>query len=538
VARPKAEQLELALGPYDNRKLFSDHFLEDRLPSWPEFTALEPQRLLGDLATLLDQERSGLPSANEAQTEERFIKPILERLGFAFTVQAGVATAGGRRQPDYALFDDDDDRAAAAQRSGAERFHRAVAVCDAKRFDRPLDKRGKEGALSEDPVAQIIHYIAITRTRWGVLTNGRLWRLYAAEGDMVEGACLEVDLVALLEAGDVEAFRYFALLFDAGAFAPGADGRSLLDRVLAGSRAQSVAVGERLRQQVFSAVPLIAEGLLGADARSAENLKTAFDHSLVVLYRLLFCLHAEDRGLLPLESVHYRSYSLREQRAEVARDRDAGRVFSIRSDDLYNALRALFRIVDRGEPALGVNEYDGGLFAAGAHPWLQGRSVPDHRMSLALDLLFRVGGEQVDYELAYIPVRHAHQILQGHATKVPGQIRRAATTAGLDPPARAGADRCAAYLINKRSSLDYPTVLHKGWPIATGVIEGACRHLVKDRMDITGARWGLHGAESILKLRAIRSNGAFEEYWRYHLAQEHHRVHASRYADNVVARPA
>lgn len=285
-----------------------------------------------------------------------------------------------------------------------------MAVCDAKRFDRPLDKRGKEGALSEDPVAQIIHYIAITRTRWGVLTNGRLWRLYAAEGDMVEGACLEVDLVALLEAGDVEAFRYFALLFDAAAFAPDADGRSLLDRVLAGSRAQSVAVGERLRQQVFSAVPLIAEGLLGADARSAENLRTAFDHSLVVLYRLLFCLHAEDRGLLPLESVHYRSYSLRKQRVEVARDRDAGRVFSSRSDDLYNDLRALFRIVDRGDPALGVNEYDGGLFAAGAHPWLQGRSVPDHWMSLALDLLFRVGGEQVDYR--DLSVRHLGTIFE------------------------------------------------------------------------------------------------------------------------------
>jgi hypothetical protein len=74
--------------------------------------------VLDDLATLLDQERAGLPSANEAQTEERFIKPILERLGFAFTVQAGVGTAGARRQPDYALFVDDADRAAAARQSG------------------------------------------------------------------------------------------------------------------------------------------------------------------------------------------------------------------------------------------------------------------------------------------------------------------------------------------------------------------------------------------------------------------------------------
>nr|MBA2472647.1 ISKra4 family transposase [Pseudonocardiales bacterium] len=73
---------------------------------------------------------------------------------------------------------------------------------------------------------------------------------------------------------------------------------------------------------------------------------------------------------------------------------------------------------------------------------------------------------------------------------------------------------------------------------ATGVIEGACRHLVKDRMDITGARWGLTGAEAILKLRALRSNGALNTYWAYHLTQERHRVHQSRYANNIVPHAA
>ena len=130
--------------------------------------------------------------------------------------------------------------------------------------------------------------------------------------------------------------------------------------------------------------------------------------------------------------------------------------------------------------------------------------------------------------------RHAQQILAGNATRVAGQIRRQATNAGLDPAARAGADTCATYLTNKKTYLDYPAALTAGWPIATGVIEGACRHLIKDRMDITGARWGLHGAEAILKLRAIRSNGDFDQYWTYHLDQEHQRVHASRYAQNTI----
>jgi hypothetical protein len=130
--------------------------------------------------------------------------------------------------------------------------------------------------------------------------------------------------------------------------------------------------------------------------------------------------------------------------------------------------------------------------------------------------------------------RHALAVLRGRATTVAGNIRRAATKAGLHPGQRAGADTAAKYLANKAPFLDYPTALTNGWPIATGVIEGACRHLVKDRMDITGARWGLPGAEAILKLRAIVSNDDFDAYWRFHLAQEHQRVHRSRFANGEI----
>ena len=410
MAESRAEQLRLALGPYQNRRLFSDHFLEDILPGWPEFCEADAHGLLDDLADLWQAERAGLRHANEAQTEERFVKPVLQRLGFHFTVQAGVPTASGHRQPDYALFADDDTRAAAVERSGADRYVGAVAVGDAKRFGRPLDRRRVTGELSEDPVAQIIHYVAVTRTGWGILTNGELWRLYGAEGDLVEGACLEVDLCALLDARDYEAFRYFAALFAASALAPDVEGRCLLDRVLEGSRAQAIAVGDALRRQVFGAVPLVAEGLLGGEERTDAALAAAFDNALVVLYRVLFCLHAEDRGLLPVDNPHYRPYSLRNQRAQLARDLDGERVFSSRSDDLFNDLRALFRIIDQGDAALGVNEYDGGLFSANGHLWLHGRSVSDDGMARALDLLYRVGGEQVDYR--DLSVRHLGTIFE------------------------------------------------------------------------------------------------------------------------------
>lgn len=125
-------------------------------------------------------------------------------------------------------------------------------------------------------------------------------------------------------------------------------------------------------------------------------------------------------------------------------------------------------------------------------------------------------------------------VLHGKASIVAASIRRKATRLKVDKADRVNADRAATYLLNKAPHLNYPAALANGWPIATGVIEGACRHLVKDRMDITGARWGLDGAEAVLQLRAVRVNGDFDAYWHFHLDQERRRVHNSRYNSRVI----
>nr|WP_246239824.1 ISKra4 family transposase [Acrocarpospora corrugata] len=122
-------------------------------------------------------------------------------------------------------------------------------------------------------------------------------------------------------------------------------------------------------------------------------------------------------------------------------------------------------------------------------------------------------------------------ILSGRLEETLTELRRQARTAGLNPEQRKGIQTCVKYLTAKRDHLDYAGALAAGWPIATGIVEGACRHLVADRLNITGARWGLDGAEAVLKLRAVISNGHLEPYWAFHLQQEHHRVHQTRYQD-------
>jgi len=128
------------------------------------------------------------------------------------------------------------------------------------------------------------------------------------------------------------------------------------------------------------------------------------------------------------------------------------------------------------------------------------------------------------------------QLLQGQAKSIVRNLRHSAISKGMSSQQREPIDQCATSLANHAPSLNYPDSLAKGYPIATGVIEGACRHLVKDRMEITGARWGLEGGEAVLKLRALYINGDFDAYWDFHEHQEYQRNHQAKFSQMAKAR--
>lgn len=128
-------------------------------------------------------------------------------------------------------------------------------------------------------------------------------------------------------------------------------------------------------------------------------------------------------------------------------------------------------------------------------------------------------------------------LLQGEVKAIVRNLRHGATAMGMSSKQREPIDQCATYLANHAAYLNYPLYLAKGYPIATGVIEGACRHLVKDRMEITGARWGLEGGEAVLKLRALVINEDFDAYWDFHEQQEYRRNHRVKFSEMPAARP-
>lgn len=134
-----------------------------------------------------------------------------------------------------------------------------------------------------------------------------------------------------------------------------------------------------------------------------------------------------------------------------------------------------------------------------------------------------------------------HQLVKLLSGRSGGEIAKSmrlmAKRHGLNATAARPVEKAAVYLVKHTRLLHYDRALADGLPIATGVIEGACRYLVQDRMGRTGARWSLTGAEAILRLRALRTSGDFDDYWQFHLAKENERTHQSRYADGYIPNP-
>ena len=152
----------------------------------------------------------------------------------------------------------------------------------------------------------------------------------------------------------------------------------------------------------------------------------------------------------------------------------------------------------------------------------------------ALQYLWAAGHKLCDEgspELEKWVLERFQRLLEGRASDVAAGMRRSATKRGLSDEQRGPIDTAANYFLKRKHLMLYDLCLEAGTPIATGVIEGTCRTLINDRLDITGARWSLRGAEAIIELRALMQSGDFDDYWAFHTEREYHRNHASSYAD-------
>jgi Alw26I/Eco31I/Esp3I family type II restriction m6 adenine DNA methyltransferase len=382
-------------GAVHNSSLFSDYFLAELIKEELFFqrATREAKEVCEEVRALYERVKFRLPEANEAETERLFIRPVLDILGWKdlYTLQPSVPSYEGTRRPDFCFFvsKDDLENAERHHKGRGEYFSKAVAIGDAKQWSRSLDTKLKgpgDRFANHYPPYQIDFYLRATDRLWGILTNGRHWRLYHRDTSYKLDIYYEVDVATILEEAP-EAFPYFWAFFSRDAFTTG-----FLDRALKGSQEYAARLGEELKDNVYEALRLLAEGLLknpenGLSAVDLEDIRT---NTFVLIYRILFLLYAEDRGLLPMENPTYRdSYSLRRIASEIAKHLDNGRTFSSTAYRYWMALSELFRIVNKGDAHLGVPPYNGGLFDPEKHPLLARWKIGDQYLALAIDKLAR-----------------------------------------------------------------------------------------------------------------------------------------------------
>jgi len=422
-----------------NRDLFSNYYLAEHLPeteAWDEASDEEVRTAMEDIREQYREEYDRVDGYNEAQLERELIRPVFERLGISFEIEESVAE--GQRRPDYAFFTSDDAREAAFDQrdAGGDFYKNAIAVADAKRWDRKLDTRGEKQRDFENPSYQIHVYLQETPTQWAVLTNGRTWRLYYGPTSHRLDSYYEIDLPAALERDSVEAFRYFYLFFRKAAFVADQSGDCFLDDVKEESNTFAEALGEDLQDNIYEAIRVLAEGFIDTNDDLGEaDLDLIHDSSLIYLYRLIFVFYAESEGreLLPADNdIYSDSYSLNERKQVVAeRLDDPDEQYVAWRTALWDQLGELFDLINEGSAGQGIPEdqlyipaYNGGLFRTNPDEddsveaqFLATHEVGDAYLAEVIDLLARRESEDgagmvfVDY--SSLDVRHLGSIYEG-----------------------------------------------------------------------------------------------------------------------------
>lgn len=419
---------------FQNRGLFSDHFLRDRLrddAAWRD----NPSQMFAFVRDLLKDAPARWAGKDKDSLRGELLEPVFKKLGFKPAVNR--PSKAKQTEPDYILKSDDNGKLTAAF---------------AYAWDRWLDgpDLGDADTPEENPGACVVTALDAGIADWIIVTNGRLWRLYSRQAHARATNFYEVDLVeALTASGDTdpnEAFRYWWLFLRPAAYKPKAEGQGCwLDDILLGSREYSKRLGDRLKDRIFLSIfPHLAQGFLedrkqrlgSKKAPKDEELADIFEATLTLLYRLLFLLYAESRDLLPIREAPYRAASLKTIKGEIAEragvaegdveDR-LNKIYSAKDTSLYDRLGKLFEAMDRGDPVLNVPTYNGGLFNTTPDNsdrrdqriarFLLEHKIPDRYLALAIDRLARDQDERtcalvfIDYKS--LEVRHLGSIYEG-----------------------------------------------------------------------------------------------------------------------------
>lgn len=403
---------QTTLNYLQNRNLFSTHYLESLIKENPEWNE-DVIDAFNRAKKLYNSRKESWNRMDESMLEEFLIRPLLkEVLGHHFVPQAKVEL--GAKRPDYAFFENDVVLNEALGKKGIDDFYlKAIAVGDAKSWKTSLDKKvkGAKGSFEfQNPSYQIDEYLRRTPVLWGILTNGRFWRIYHRETSYKLDSYYEIDLVTVLETNDVEGFKYFYLFFRLNAFIKDASGKNFLERVKEGSIAYAKKLGANLQKNVYEAMKILSEGFFewkdNGLLKNEGDLREVQDNTLKLLYRLLFIFYAESLKLLDRDNPEYIKLSLLSIKSDISKKIDNRELVLPVTTEYWNKLNTLFALINEGSESenfrikkdlLYIPAYNGGLFDPKRNIFLHNKKIGDAFIAKAIDLMAREGKDFIDY---------------------------------------------------------------------------------------------------------------------------------------------
>lgn len=397
---------------FNNRALFSDYYLNKRLtdstltPEWIEDARPAGRKVLD----ILGDARATYTGQPGEVVRAALIEPLFELLGFTFNTEAGV----------YRLYSPGQTETPAAL---------ALAYSWNRNLD-DSDPQRDEANPDEIPGARVVTLLEQAEAPWVIVTNGKLWRLYSATASNKATNYYEVDLEEALfapESDRITAFKYWWLMFRAGAF------QGFLDGLLAKSADYAQELREGLKNRIFESIfPYFGEGFIEnmrLQGVADIDLDATFSGTMTFLYRLMFALYAESLELLPVkEERGYGEHSLYNLKQEIANvggpledvaPKQLEKHYSDSTTGLYTRLLDLFHSIDTGDPDINLPIYNGGLFSAESDSgtFLEQFAIPDRYLALGLDRLSRdidsKTGELVFIDFKSLGVRQLGSVYEG-----------------------------------------------------------------------------------------------------------------------------
>ena len=388
--------------------LFTQDYLVEGIRGTAQYARADVAALRVKLASIL----AGFPHAskpNEATTESDLVWPVLAALGWEdWLTQQNLSATGRLDVPDGLLFIDAEAKAKANTfPDESKRYQFGAAVIESKRWGRALDRaEGRTGTDKDTPSTQLLRYLRriddLTNgdLRWGLLTNGAKWRLYFAGARSTIDDYLELDLSRimgmdsdLLDTGITDEDRnhwlaVFAAMFSRTAFERATDkAPSFHDTARKEAGFYEERVAKNLSELVFTRLYPALGKAVAHSAPADTALDDVRQATLILLYRLLFVLYAEDRGLLPVKDPRFDDYALLVARLDVRNRKNDGDTFSTKATQIWDRFKNLSAMIDEGDDSVGLPPYNGGLFNGAKTPLLKTIAIGDDVMAEAIDIL-------------------------------------------------------------------------------------------------------------------------------------------------------